>query len=135
MPGNRHDVRGLYALLETEFSGTLLGDNAYWPRKEKREELLRHGIEVVAESRSNWKFQYPKITRAWLNTLRGRAAGGRTSSDGVGGRVERRIGLFDGQMNAGATRNRNPRRLLGRRWTFVRGSQLLPAHERRPACR
>jgi hypothetical protein len=72
MPGNRHDVQGLYALLETEFSGTLLGDNAYWPRKEKREELLRHGIEVVAESRSNWKFQYPEITRVWLKTLRGR---------------------------------------------------------------
>ena len=32
IPGHRHDVQGLYALLKTSFAGHLLGDNAYWPQ-------------------------------------------------------------------------------------------------------
>ncbi|MHC5057996.1 MAG: sialate O-acetylesterase, partial [Planctomycetota bacterium] len=44
-------------------------------------------------SRSNWKFQYPSITAAWLKALRGR--------------VERRIALFDAQFHAGRTRCRS----------------------------
>lgn len=103
MPGNRHDVQGLYALLETAFEGHLLGDNAYWPRKPKREELARKGIHVTAESRSNWKFQYPPITKAWLKTLRGR--------------VERRISLFDAQFHAGRTLCRTVKHYMARRWT------------------
>jgi len=103
IPGNRHDVQGLYQLLETSFEGALLGDNAYWPREEMRVKLAGKRVEVWAESRSNWKFQYPPITRKWLKTLRGR--------------VERRIGLFDSQFNAGRTLCRSSKHYDARRWT------------------
>lgn len=102
MPGNRHDVQGLYALLATAFEGHLLGDNAYWPRGSKREELARKGIHVTAESRSNWNFQYPPITKAWIKALRGR--------------VERRIALFDAQFHAGRTHCRSLKHYTARRW-------------------
>lgn len=101
MPGNRHDVQGLYALLETAFRGQLLGDNAYWPRPSKREELAQQGIHVTAESRSNWHFQYPPITKAWLKTLRGR--------------IERRIALFDAQFHGGRTLCRSVKHYMARR--------------------
>jgi hypothetical protein len=42
--------------------------------------------------RSNQKFQYEPITGAWIAHVRGR--------------VERRIGLFAAQFNAGTTLNR-----------------------------
>lgn len=101
IPGNRHDVQGLYALLKTPFIGHLLGDNAYWPRESKRRELVDHGITVMAASRSNWKFQYSKKERRWLNRTR---AG-----------VERRIGLFDAQFHAGRTLCRSLKHHLARR--------------------
>ena len=36
IPGNRHDVKGLYALLQTSFKGALLADAGYLPKKKKR---------------------------------------------------------------------------------------------------
>lgn len=103
VPGNRHDVQGLYALLKTAFQGHLLGDNAYWPRKDMRTRLDQKGIRVTAESRSNWKFQYPRRRRRWLKRTRGR--------------VERRIGLFDVQFHAGRTLCRSAKHYYARRCT------------------
>jgi len=103
IPGNRHDVIGLYSLLKTRFSGHLLADNAYWPREDKRQRLARKGILVTAESKSDWHFQYPPITKAWLKVLRGR--------------VERRISLFDSQFQAQRTLCRSPKHYWARRWT------------------
>jgi hypothetical protein len=103
IPGNRHDTQGLYALLKTSSHGTLLADNGYWPNPTKRDALERHDILVIAESRSNWSFQYPPITTAWLKTLRAR--------------VERRIGLFDAQFLATSTRCRSLKHYLARRST------------------
>jgi hypothetical protein len=102
VPGNRHDVQGLYALLKSSFVGHLLGDNAYWPRAEKRDQLARQGITVMAASRSNWHFQYPPRQKAWLKRTRGR--------------VERRIGLFDKQFHADRTLCRSERHYYARRW-------------------
>jgi hypothetical protein len=101
-PGNRHDVQGLYSLLKTSFEGHLLADNGYWPRQQMRRRLRRKHILVTAESRSNWHFQYPPITKRWLRVLRGR--------------VERRIALFDTQFNAGRTLCRSSKHYLARRW-------------------
>ena len=121
VPGNRHDVQGLYALLKSTFVGHLLGDNAYWPRAEKRERLERKGITVMAASRSNWHFQYPPKQKAWLKRTRGR--------------VERRIGLFDKQFHADRTLCRSPRHYRARRWTkalahnvsrYVNAAEKLP---------
>jgi len=105
MPGNQHDVQGLYALLQTSFKGLLLADNAYWPTEEKRAELKSNGIRVVAETRSNWEFQYKPEDAEWLRETRGR--------------VERCIGLFDAQFNAEKTRCRSAKHYLARRWTKV----------------
>lgn len=102
IPGNRHDIQGLYALLKTTFAGHLLGDNAYWPKKLKREQLEAKGIQVTAASRSNWKFQYSKPIEKRLRRYRGG--------------VERRIGLFDKQFNAGRTLCRSAHHFEARRW-------------------
>lgn len=102
VPGHRHDVQGLYALLKSAFVGHLLGDNAYWPKAEKRARLERKGITIMAASRSNWRFQYPPEVKAWLKRTRGR--------------VERKIGLFDAQFHAGRTLCRSPRHYRARRW-------------------
>jgi hypothetical protein len=36
--------------LATAFEGHLLGDNAYWPRGPKRDELAQQGVHVTAEN-------------------------------------------------------------------------------------
>jgi len=103
IPGNRHDVQGLYALLHTTFRGHLLGDNAYWPQEKMDRALIRHGIFMTADTRKGFKFQYPPEIRAELRRER---AG-----------VERRISLFNEQFHAGETLNRSERHYRARRWT------------------
>lgn len=103
--GNRHDVNGLYALLKTSFQGHLLGDNAYWPKAEKRSELAAKEITVTADTRSNWHIKNPPEEQELLDTWRGR--------------VERRIGLFDTQFHAGRTFCRSLKHYCARRWTKI----------------
>lgn len=103
--GNRHDTRGLYALLETAFTGALLADNGYWPTAGKRAELEAHGVTVLACARRNWKFRHTAADAALLKKHRPR--------------VERFIGLFDAQFHAARTRSRNRRHYLARRWCKV----------------
>ena len=122
VPGNRHDVQGLYGLLKTTFHGHLLGDNAYWPKATKREALARHGITVTAATRSNWKARNTAEDKALLKRWRGK--------------VERRIGLFDSQFNAGRTLCRSRRHYEARRWAKVLSHDLsrhLNRKLRRPA--
>jgi len=99
--GNRHDTQGLYALLQTDFQGRLLADNGYWPNPEKKQELLAHGIEVIAQTRMNMTFQYPEHVEEWLQKKRGA--------------IERRIGLFNQQFNAGRTLCRSKKHYEARR--------------------
>lgn len=101
VPGNRHDVQGLYALLKTDFRGWLLADNGYWPKSEKREELASHGIHVLADSRSNWKEQHDPFLASALRNKRQP--------------IERRIGLYDQQFHADRTLCRSKRHYLARR--------------------
>jgi hypothetical protein len=110
VPGNRHDVQGLYGLLKTTFHGHLLGDNAYWPKAAKREALARKGITVTAATRSNWKVRNTAEETALLKQWRGK--------------VERRIGLFDAQFYAGRTLCRSPRHYEARRWFKVLSHNL-----------
>ncbi len=122
VPGNRHDVQGLYGLLKTTFHGHLLGDNAYWPKATRREALVRHGITVTAATRSNWKVRNTAEDKALLKQWRGK--------------VERRIGLFDSQFNAGRTLCRSRRHYEARRWAKVLSHNLsrhLNRKLRRPA--
>jgi hypothetical protein len=122
VPGNRHDVQGLYGLLKTTFHGHLLGDNAYWPKAAKREALARQGLTVTAAARSNWKVQNTAQEKALLKQWRGK--------------VERRIGLFDAQFHAGRTLCRSPRHYEARRWAKVLSHNLsrhLNRKLRRPA--
>jgi hypothetical protein len=49
VPGNRHDIHGLYALMKTAFRGHLHGNNAYWPRVSKRAALEACGITVTED--------------------------------------------------------------------------------------
>ena len=102
IPGNRHDVNGLYALLKTPFKGALLGDSAYQPNKTKAAQLQEHGIRVHAEQKSNAKHPRPAPLRNWLHARRSR--------------IERRIGLFDQQFHAHGTLNRAVRHYHARRW-------------------
>lgn len=102
IPGNRHDIQGLYALLKSDFHGRLLGDNAYWPKEAKRNELAEIGISIVADSRSNWNYQYSKRKRKWLKKNRSP--------------IERMIGLFNQQFNAGRTLSRSKKHYVARRW-------------------
>jgi hypothetical protein len=103
IPGNRHDIQGLYALLKTSFQGALIGDNAYWPRAEKREQLEAHGIQITAATRSNWKFQHPPKIKKLLRSHRPK--------------IERRIGLFNRQFYAHRTLCRSAKHYEARRWT------------------
>jgi hypothetical protein len=103
--GNRHDANGLYALLKTSFEGHLLGDNAYWPKKEKRAKLAKKNITVTADTRSNWYVQNPPAEQALLDEWRGT--------------VERRIGLFNAQFHAGRTLCRSLKHYYARRWFKV----------------
>lgn len=103
LPGNRHDVQGLYALLKTTFRGHLIGDNAYWPKEKMRSSLEKKGIRITAESRSNWHFQYSEHDRKWLKKNRSK--------------IERRIGLFDAQFHANRTLCRSRKHYIARRWT------------------
>jgi hypothetical protein len=110
VPGNRHDVQGLYGLMRTTFHGHLVGDNAYWPKAAKREALARRGIPVTAATRSNWKIENTAEEKARLKQWRGK--------------VERRIGLFDRPFNAGRTLCRSRRHYEARRWTKVLSHNL-----------
>lgn len=110
VPGNRHDVQGLYGLLKTTFRGHLLGDNAYWPRAHKREALARQGVTVAAATRSNWTVRNSAEDEALLKEWRGS--------------VERRIGLFDQQFHADRTLCRSRRHYEARRWTKVLSHNL-----------
>jgi hypothetical protein len=103
IPGNRHDVQGLYALLNTTFRGHLIGDNAYWPREEMDHALIRHGICMTAKTREGFKFEYPACFRDELKRERAH--------------IERRISLFNIQFHAGRTLNRSKHHYLARRWT------------------
>jgi hypothetical protein len=121
VPGNHHDVQGLYGLLKTTFCGHLLGDNAYWPKRAKREALARQGITVAAATRSNWSVRNSPVDEALLARWRGK--------------VERRIGLFDQQFHADRTRCRSPRHYEARRWVKVLShnvSRHLNGQLRRP---
>jgi IS5 family transposase len=100
--GNRHDTQGLYALLETAFRGALLADNRYWPSAEKRAELEKHGVTILACTRSNQKFRHTPEDAALLKKHRPHA--------------ERFIGLFDAQFFAARTLNRKWENYLARRW-------------------
>ena len=102
-PGNRHDVNGLYALLEDSFRGLLLGDTGYWPRRKYRRLLARKGIEVAAATCKAWHFQNPPEIAELINSLRRP--------------VERFIGLYDQQFHADRTRSRSLRHYMARRWT------------------
>ena len=103
VPGNRHDVQGLYALLKTSFQGALLGDCAYQPNPTQEAQLRTHGIRMHAAQKSNARQPRPAYLRKWLHDRRGK--------------VERRIGLFDDQFCAQRTLNRSLRHFLARRWT------------------
>jgi len=121
MPGNRHDVQGLYGLLKTTFRGHLLGDNAYWPKATQREALARQGVTVAAATRSNWWVRNSPADEALLKRWRGK--------------VERRIGLFDQQFHADRTRCRSRRHYEARRWVKVLSHNLsrhLNGQLRRP---
>ena len=103
VPGNRHDVNGLYALLHTSFKGALLGDSAYQPNPTMNARLHAHGIRAHAEQKANAKEPRPEYLRQWLHVRRSP--------------IERRIALFDAQFAGGRTRNRSARHFLARRWT------------------
>jgi hypothetical protein len=102
VPGNRHDVQGLYALLYTSFRGRLLGDNAYTPGRKLDGELCEQHIEVVAMTRKDSRQPLPPRTSAFVKLNRGR--------------VERRISLFDQQLHANRTLCRSARHYCARRW-------------------
>lgn len=102
IPGNRHDVNGLYALLHDTFRGHLVGDNAYWPTARKREELSQKGVTITADARSNWAVKNTPEEEALLKER---------------GKIERLIGLFDRQFRAERTLSRAPRHYHARRWT------------------
>ena len=102
VPGNRHDVKGLYALLYTSFRGRLLGDNASTPGHSLDRELREQRIEVVAMTRKDSRQPLPSHTRAFVKLNRGR--------------VERRISLFNQQLHANRTLCRSARHYRARRW-------------------
>jgi hypothetical protein len=103
IPGRRHDVQGLYALLKTSFQGHLIGDNAYWPQEQMDHWLARKNIFVTADTRRGFTFQYPPEIRAELRRERSH--------------IERFIGLFDKQFHADKTLNRSAHHYDARRWT------------------
>jgi hypothetical protein len=80
IPGNRHDVNGLYALLKTAFKGTLIGDSAYQPNPKKRAKLTTQSIRIFAIPKSNSKLPLAPVLIDWLHERRAP--------------IERRIGLL-----------------------------------------
>ena len=108
--GNRHDVHGLHALLQTDFKGLLFGDNAYTPGR-KLDPLLRDkGIVVVAQTRRDSRVPLPPATRKFVHAKRCR--------------IERRIGLFCRQFNAQRTFARSPQHYAARRVFKMLGHNL-----------
>jgi len=103
LPGNRHDVNGVYALLKTAFKGTLIGDSAYQPNPTQRLKLNQQGIWVYAIPKSNARLPLAPVLVEWLHQCRAP--------------IERRIGLFDEQFNAHRTLNRTKKHYLARRLT------------------
>lgn len=110
VPGNRHDVHGLYALLRTNFRGRLFADNAYTPGAKLDQQLSAQDIFVVAQSRKDSRRPLPPRTRAFVHRQRSR--------------VERRIGLFDRQFDAGRTLCRSERHYRARSWFKVLAHNL-----------
>ena len=102
VPGHRHDVQGLYALLKTPFRGHLLGDNAYWPRHDQDPKLIQHGIIMTAQTRTGFSFEYEPVFKKELRHTRAH--------------IERRIAMFNKQFNAGSTQNRSKYHYMARRW-------------------
>jgi len=102
LPGNRHDVNGVYALLKTAFKGTLIGDSAYQPNPTERAKLNHQGIRVHAIPKSNATLPLAPVLINWLKERRTP--------------IERRIGLFDRQFHAGRTLNRTERHYRARRF-------------------
>lgn len=122
VPGRRHDVLGLYALLHTSFQGQLIGDNAYWPQEKMDRRLVRAGILMTADTRKGFTFQYPPEFRAELKRARQP--------------IERFIAQFDAQFNAGCTLNRSERHYYARRATKALASntaQTVNLALKRPA--
>ena len=120
LPGNAHDVQGLYALLDSTFRGTLLGDNAYTPRAEKREELGKHGIRIHATPKKNAKLPLAPSLLEWQRHNRAP--------------VERRIALFDNQFHAHRTLNRSERHYRARR-AFKQLGHNCSRHANATLCR
>ena len=101
LPGNQHDVNGLYALLGSTFKGTLLADNAYTPKADKRKALSQLGIRIHAVPKKNAQLPLAPNLLQWLRVKRSP--------------VERRIALFDEQFHAERTLNRSVRHYRARR--------------------
>lgn len=101
LSGEQHDVNAAYALLTSSFAGVLYADNAYWPRADKREELLAHGITICAVPKKNAKLPLAPCLDKHLRKRRGV--------------VERFIALYDDQFHAGQTLNRSARHYQARR--------------------
>jgi hypothetical protein len=103
MPGNRHDVIGLYDLLTTAFTGHLIGDSGYWPKPKPRAALEARGITVTAGTCKAWHYQNPPEIAELIDNHRRP--------------VERIIGLYNQHFHAGTTRCRSPKHYHARRWT------------------
>lgn len=122
LPGNRHDVHGLHALLRTEFRGVLFGDNAYTPGAKLFPQLKARAIQVVAQTRKDARYPLPPATRKFVHAKRCR--------------VERRIGLFCRQLHADRTFNRSAQHYIARRCCKALSHNLVrylnPALGKRP---
>ena len=105
LPGNRHDVNGLYALLETSFQGHLLSDNAFWPHRKMRPLLEQRGITITAATRRGTHFVHPPDIAQMIHRNRKN--------------LDRLIGLFNQQFHADRTRCRSPKHYMARRWLKV----------------
>lgn len=102
IPGNRHDVNGLYALLHDTFRGHLVGDSAYWPKPHKRQQLAEKGITITAEACEKWTIKNTPEEEALLKERV---------------KIERFIARFDRQFHAYRTLNHSRRHYAARRWT------------------
>jgi len=96
-------VIGLYSLLETSFTGHLIGDNAYWPKRDKRKALEEKGITVTAATRDDWHIRNSPQVASRISKVRYV--------------IERRIHLFNEQFHAHRTLCRSRKHYLARRWT------------------
>ncbi|MCX7935055.1 MAG: transposase [Planctomycetota bacterium] len=99
VPGNRHDVNGLYALMRESFRGHLIiADNAYWPKQEKRAALAAQGITSLTHVTTGTS-NLPWKKKNNLNF--------------VGKSKE----ISASSINSSNAQNRNPQHYLARRWT------------------